>query len=144
MRVGQAASVPIVPAAMQNAGKFKRIVTGDWLSVNSAGALPASLRKAYEAHLTEWADREGQFVLIKGRDLLGHNPRHNEALKTDFEQLGARPFLIKQILLHGPIHQLIPHHRWSAGASFSAGKISGLSSVLVKTEPRPIAFHDPT
>jgi hypothetical protein len=74
--VGQAASEPIEPVAMQIAGKFKRIVTGDWLSVNSAGAYPTSRRTPDEAYLQR-------------------------------------------------------------------GKISGLSSVLVKTEPRPIAFHNP-
>jgi hypothetical protein len=27
--------------------------------------------RTYEAQLPGWADREGQFVLIKGRDVLG-------------------------------------------------------------------------
>jgi hypothetical protein len=62
--------------------------------------------KTYEAHLAEWADREGQFVLIKGRDILGYYPRHDEALENAYEQLGAGPFLVKQILLHEPIYQL--------------------------------------
>jgi hypothetical protein len=38
----------------------------------------------------------GQFVLIKGRDILGYYPRHEEALKNAYEQLGAGPFLVKQ------------------------------------------------
>jgi hypothetical protein len=62
--------------------------------------------KTYEAHLAEWAEREGQFVLIKGRDILGYYPRHEDALESAYEQLGGGPFLVKQILLHEPIYQL--------------------------------------
>ena len=29
----------------------------------------------YETHVPGWADREGQFVLIKGREVLGFFPR---------------------------------------------------------------------
>jgi hypothetical protein len=62
--------------------------------------------KTYEAHLAGWADREGQFVLIKGLDILGYYSRHEEALMDAYEQLGGGPFLVKQILLHEPIYQL--------------------------------------
>lgn len=61
--------------------------------------------KTFEAHLSGWSDREGQFVLIKGRHILGFYPRHDEALESAYEQLGAGPFLVKQVLLHEPIHQ---------------------------------------
>ena len=62
--------------------------------------------RTYDAHLAEWADREGQFVLIKGREILGYYARHDEALQKAFERLQGGPFLIKQILLHEPIYQL--------------------------------------
>jgi hypothetical protein len=62
--------------------------------------------KTYEAHLAGWADREGQFVLIKGSDILGYYPCREEALEAAYDQLGGGPFLVKQILLHEPIYQL--------------------------------------
>jgi hypothetical protein len=62
--------------------------------------------RAYEAHLPGWADREGQFVLIKGRTIHGFYPRHEEALEAGYVQLGGGPFLVKQIVLHEPIYQL--------------------------------------
>jgi hypothetical protein len=60
----------------------------------------------YESHLPGWADREGQFVLIKGRDVLGFYPRREDALEAGYDRLGGGPFLVKQILVHEPIYQL--------------------------------------
>jgi hypothetical protein len=60
----------------------------------------------YEAHLPGWADREGQFVLIHGRDVLGFYPRHEEALEAGYDRLGGGPFLVTRILVHEPIYQL--------------------------------------
>ena len=75
----------------------------------SAGHFPlAEEVKTYEAHLPAWADREGQFVLIKGRDVLGFFPRHEEALEVGYERTGAGPFLVKQILAHEPVYQHRP------------------------------------
>jgi hypothetical protein len=62
--------------------------------------------RTYESHLPGWTDREGQFVLIKGRDTLGFYPRYEEALDAGYEQFGAGPFLVKQILRHEPIYQV--------------------------------------
>jgi hypothetical protein len=62
--------------------------------------------RTYETHLPGWADREGQFVLIKGHDILGFYPRDEEALVAGYKQLGAGPFLVKQILRHEPIYQV--------------------------------------
>ena len=73
----------------------------------TAGPFPlAEEVRTYEAHLAGWAEREGQFVLIKGRDLLGFYPCHEEALEAAYDQLGDGPFLVKQILLHEPTYQL--------------------------------------
>jgi len=60
----------------------------------------------YEAHLPGWADREGQFVLIKGRDVLGFYPSYEEALEAGYDQLGLGPFVVKQILADEPIYNL--------------------------------------
>jgi hypothetical protein len=62
--------------------------------------------RAFDAHLAGWADREGQFVLIKGNDILGFYPRYDEALAAGYDQIGDGPFLVKQILLHEPVYQL--------------------------------------
>ncbi len=62
--------------------------------------------RTYEAHLPEWVDREGQFVLIKGHKVLGFYAREEEALEAGYEQIGAGPFLVKQIRPHEPVYQL--------------------------------------
>ena len=62
--------------------------------------------RTYEAHLPEWLDREGQFVLIKGSRVLGFYVRDREALEAGYEQIGAGPFLVKQILAQEPIYHL--------------------------------------
>jgi hypothetical protein len=73
----------------------------------TAGPFPlAEEVRTSEALLTGWAEHEGQFVLIKGRNILGFYSRHEEALDAAYDQLGDGPFLVKQILLHEPIYQL--------------------------------------
>ena len=73
----------------------------------TAGPFPlAEEVRTYEANLVGWSDREGQFVLIKGRDIVGFYPRHEEALEAAYDEVGEGPFLVKQILLHEPIYQL--------------------------------------
>jgi hypothetical protein len=62
--------------------------------------------RTYEAHLPGWADRQGQFVVIRGRDVLGFYPCHEDALEAGYDQLGSGPFLVKQILAREPIYQL--------------------------------------
>jgi hypothetical protein len=62
--------------------------------------------RAFDAHLPGWADREGQFVLIKGSDILGFHPRYDEALAAGYDRIGEGPFLVKLALLHEPVYQL--------------------------------------
>ena len=62
--------------------------------------------RTYEAHLPTWADREGQFVLIKGRDTLGFYPRDVEALEAGYKRVGGGPFLVTQILRPEPCYNL--------------------------------------
>ena len=74
-----------------------------------ASATPFPLKeevRTYEAHLPRWTDREGQFVLIKGREVLGIYLRREDALAEAYDRLGSGPFLVKQILVHEPIYQL--------------------------------------
>jgi hypothetical protein len=60
----------------------------------------------YEALLPGWADREGHFVLIKGRDVLGFYHCYEDALEAGYDQLGRGPFLVKQILADEPIYNV--------------------------------------
>ena len=62
--------------------------------------------EAYEAHLPGWTDREGQFVLIKGRKVLGFYAGYEEALHAGYVQVGSPPFLVKQICQDEPIYTL--------------------------------------
>jgi hypothetical protein len=62
--------------------------------------------RTYEAHLPGWDDRDGQWVLIKGRDVLGVYPRYEPALEAGYKRFGAGPFLVKQILRREPIYHV--------------------------------------
>jgi hypothetical protein len=62
--------------------------------------------RTYEAHLPEWTDREGQYVLIRGGDVLGFYSRHDEALEAGYARFGNTSFLVKQVLAHEPVYQL--------------------------------------
>lgn len=62
--------------------------------------------KTYETHLLEWLDREGQFVLIKKREILGFFSRYEEALEAGYKRFGNESFLVKQILRHEPVYQM--------------------------------------
>ena len=44
------------------------------------------------------AHSEGQFVLIKGRGVLGLYPRHEDALDAGYDRLVGGPFLVKHVL----------------------------------------------
>ena len=44
--------------------------------------------RTYDPHLPGWADRQGQFVVIRGRDVLGFYPCHEDALEAGYDQLG--------------------------------------------------------
>ncbi len=76
---------------------------------NKASTSPFPLTqevKTYDAHLAGWADLQGQFVVIRGRDILGFYPCHDDALEAGYDQFGSVPFLVKKILAHEPIYQL--------------------------------------
>ena len=62
--------------------------------------------ETFEAHLQEWLDREGQWVLIKGSQVIGFYQRDEDALKAGYERFGPGPFLVKQILRYEPIYQV--------------------------------------
>jgi hypothetical protein len=73
----------------------------------AAGRFPLAAEvETFEAHLSDWADRPGQFVLIRGRDVLGFFPRYEEALEAGYERFGDGPFLVKEIQPDEPVRRL--------------------------------------
>jgi hypothetical protein len=62
--------------------------------------------RTYESHLPGWLDREAQWVLIKGREVLGFFPSFEEALRAGYRQIEDGPFLVKQISQFEPIYNL--------------------------------------
>lgn len=62
---------------------------------------PALTQEAevFERNLDEWRQTHlGQFVLIKGTDVIGFYESLEKAFKTGTEQFGLRPFFVKQIV----------------------------------------------
>ena len=51
----------------------------------------------FKAKLPELLPREGEFVLIKGQDVVGIYPTLREALEAGAETFGEEPALIKKI-----------------------------------------------
>jgi len=79
----------------------------------ATGDLPLAKEvRTCEARLPGWADREAQFVLIKGREVLGFYPRLEHALEAGYDRLGGGQFLVKQVLAHEPIDQLGRAETW--------------------------------
>jgi hypothetical protein len=62
--------------------------------------------RTYESHRPGWLDREGQFVLIKGRNVLGFYSRYEQAMEAAYHQLGNDDFLVKQIAQYERIYNL--------------------------------------
>ena len=55
--------------------------------------------KTYEAHKQALLrDSEGQYVLIKGRDIIGVFPTHDEAFLKAYDLYPKSPFFVKQII----------------------------------------------
>ncbi len=62
--------------------------------------------KTFETNLSGWDGREGQWVLIKGRDVVGFYPNYDQALECGYQRFDAGPFLVKQIFRSEPIYQV--------------------------------------
>ena len=59
--------------------------------------LAAEIR-TYESKLTEWVPREGQYVLIRGREVVGFFWDYAPAIQTGYARFGTgTPFLVKRI-----------------------------------------------
>lgn len=68
-------------------------------------ASPLELEMAtYEKHRGELLACEGQFVVIKGEEILGTYATYEDALKVGYDKAGLHPFLVKRIQSIEPIN----------------------------------------
>ena len=57
----------------------------------------------YRARVHEWLpDREGQFVLIKGSEVVGFFPNQSEALREGNRRFGVVSFLVRRVAAKEP------------------------------------------
>ncbi len=60
----------------------------------------------YKDHLEELLKRKGDYVLIKGRQIIGIFADRREAIEKAVDLFGGQPALIKKIVAKEPIHTL--------------------------------------
>ena len=62
--------------------------------------MPMELQKelaTYEARRSELLDRAGEYVLIRGDEILGFYHSYEDAIAGGYEKVGLKPFLVKKI-----------------------------------------------
>jgi hypothetical protein len=60
----------------------------------------------YKEHLEELLQRKGDYVLIKGRQVVGIFADRQQAIEKAVGLFGGEPVLVKQIVVREPIHYL--------------------------------------
>jgi hypothetical protein len=60
----------------------------------------------YKDHLEELLKRKGDYVLIKGRQVVGIFSEREQAVERAYDLFGGQPALVKQIVAKEPIHTL--------------------------------------
>lgn len=60
--------------------------------------------ETYQKHLHEWADKEGQFVLIRDEEIGGFFTSYEDAIKEGYEKYNLTPFLVKQVNSFERVH----------------------------------------
>lgn len=76
-----------------------------WLPGGEQAPLATEL-VTYRERLDELLVHEGQFVVIKGKSVLGYYRDRPSALAAAFKEYGAVPVLVKQIVEMEPIRRL--------------------------------------
>lgn len=59
--------------------------------------LPEEEVRTYESLVAQWAEHEGQFVLIRGTDVIGFYPSYEEALTAGYERFGVATFFVREV-----------------------------------------------
>ncbi len=76
-----------------------------WLPGGEQAPLATELI-TYRDRLDELLEHKGQFVVIKGKSVLGYYRDLSSALAAAFQEFGAVPVLVKQIVDMEPVRQL--------------------------------------
>src|SRR3954447_475879 len=94
----------------------KRLTAGGFLMSEKAKprqgrrSRPASLNReqsTYEANLPHWLPgHEGEYVLIKGEEVLGFYEARDEALAVGYARFGVVPLLVKLVTPSEPAHHI--------------------------------------
>jgi hypothetical protein len=54
--------------------------------------------KVYEANINKWkGEHRGEYVVIRGQDVLGFFPSENDALSAGSGTYGLKPFLVRKV-----------------------------------------------
>jgi hypothetical protein len=83
----------------------------DWRDFDPSGLLGgeqaplAAELMTYRDRLDELLKHKGQFVVIKGKSILGYYRDRQAALTAAFEEYGAVPVLVKQVVEMEPVRR---------------------------------------
>lgn len=75
--------------------------------------------ETYQERVSGWDDKIGEFVLIKGEEVVGFYSRYADAVSAGYENFGLESFLVKQISVLEQSHFLPPLMTPSDGAFHS-------------------------
>lgn len=81
-------------AAEANFGR-KRTIRGTEAGLGNM-ALERELQ-TYHKHLESLLAHQGKYVVISGEDIIGIFVAYEDALRTGYEKVGVKPFLVKKI-----------------------------------------------
>lgn len=62
--------------------------------------------RTYEAHVGEWAEHKGKFVLIRGTEVAGFFDTYEKALTAGYERFGVADFLVREVRRHQEVQFL--------------------------------------
>jgi hypothetical protein len=85
--------------------RFLNWHTLDPSPLKGAGVLVDELT-TYREHLKELLEREGDYVLIKGRQVIGVFADREQAVDKAVDLFGGEPVLVKKIVAKEPIHMI--------------------------------------
>ena len=71
--------------------------------VRAGLALLADEIETYKVNLPGWGDREGKYVLIRGRDVVGFFDDQFGAIDRGYDLFDDVPFMVKQVRAVEPI-----------------------------------------
>ena len=61
--------------------------------------------RTYEANVEQWAEEHaGEFVLIRGTEVVGFFETNEQALSEGYSRFGVAPFFVKQVSPRGQAH----------------------------------------